>query len=238
VLSVTPADTDPAGSYLPLPGVMLWLTPSPPVTLDYDERAGVLYVRHEGTTLAKTLPSVDDLTWMHVDADGYVIGLTIEAADKMTEAQLDEHPEAGDIPLAMRLAVRAWLTRPAEGSGRVSHARTARRMASAHGRQPARVRALHAVVAQGYPPDARVEDRVHAGIVRGPVPGAQHEKVHVQAVVVGGPGHPADVDAGSNQIEPVVESQSHGVESAPRRGGVTRQRPPWTAPPTRAPWPC
>lgn len=117
VLSVTPADTDPAGSYLPLPGVMLWLTPSPPVTLDYDERAGVLYVRHEGTTLAKTLPSVDDLTWMHVDADGYVIGLTIEAADKMTEAQWDEHPEAGDIPLAMRLAVRAWLTRPDPSAG-------------------------------------------------------------------------------------------------------------------------
>lgn len=30
VLSVTPADTDPAGSYLPLPGVMLWLTPPDP----------------------------------------------------------------------------------------------------------------------------------------------------------------------------------------------------------------
>lgn len=30
VLSVTPADTDPAGSYLPLSGVMLWLTPPDP----------------------------------------------------------------------------------------------------------------------------------------------------------------------------------------------------------------
>lgn len=117
MLSVTPADADPAGSYLPLPGVMLWLTPPAPVTLDHDERAGVLYVRYEGTTLAKTLPSVDDLMWMHVDADGYVIGLTIEAADKMTEAQWDEHPEAGDIPLTMRLAVRAWLNRPDPSAG-------------------------------------------------------------------------------------------------------------------------
>lgn len=80
------------------------------MNITYDYATDVLYVRRQGARTALSRHGrEDDLLWLHLDADGAVIALTIEGIYTLGFDGWREHPDRADIPVDLYGTVLGWL---------------------------------------------------------------------------------------------------------------------------------